>query len=107
MVRRSNWFSLLCLAFFGSSLLAMMGSAAAQTGFQSSNGRFTAQVPPEWNIAEDVDQGQVTFSHGNLSVSLGVAPTENGQTPPASGVLDGIIPQFKSQCRSAEVVKHG
>lgn len=97
MVRRSH----------SLSVLVLVGSAIAQTAFQSSNGRFTAQVPAGWNIAEDRNSGQVKFSQGNVSANLGVAPTDDGQTPPASEVLDGITQQFKEQCPSAKMVSRG
>lgn len=100
MVRQSH-------VILAGSLLVLVGAAVAQSDFRSSDGRFTAQVPQGWNIVEDRNSGQVKLSQGKVSASLGVAPTDNGQTPPASEVLDGITQQFKEQCPSTKVVNHG
>jgi len=106
MLRSLAVFLVVGIAVLGGSTFAVV-SASAQTTFHSSNGRFTAEVPSGWNIAEQADSGQVRFSRGNVSASLGVEPTDNGQTPRPDEVLDPSTRQLKAQCRSAKVVKHG
>src|ERR1019366_4376181 len=107
MLRGSPLSSVLRYAILGTGILAVVTCTSAQTIFRSSNGRFSAQVPSKWNIAEDQSSGQVKFSQGNVSASLGVERTDNGETPSAAEVLDGITQQLKDQCSSAKVVKHG
>jgi len=106
MLSRLAVFLVVCIAVVGGGALAVV-SASAQTAFRSSNGRFTAELPSGWNVAEQVDSGQVMFSHGKVSASLGVEHTDNGQTPPPDEVLDGITQQLKDQCRTSKVMKHG
>ena len=107
MLRGSPLSSVLRYAILGTGILAVVTCTSAQTIFRSSNGRFSAQVPSKWNIAEDQSSGQVKFSQGNVSASLGVERTDNGETPSAAEVLDGITQQLKDQCSSGKVVKHG
>jgi hypothetical protein len=105
-LRRSGRNRVLAVAIAATFIL-LAARASAQSTYKDPGGGFTVNVPAGWNAQKDAQSSQVTISKGTASVSFDIEPTDDGSTPPAKDVLDGIEKQIVQQCPKAEVVKHG
>jgi len=81
--------------------------ASAQTMYRDPGGNFTVDVPAGWHAEKHQESSEVTISKGNVSVSLEVAPSADGSTPPPREVLDSIEKQLLQECPEAELLLRG
>lgn len=81
--------------------------ASAQTMYRDPGGNFTVDVPAGWHAEKHQESSEVTISKGNVSVSLEVAPSADGSTPPPREVLDSIEKQLLQECPEAELLRRG
>ena len=81
--------------------------ASAQTMYRDPGGNFTVDVPAGSHAEKHQESSEVTISKGNVSVSLEVAPSADGSTPPPREVLDSIEKQLLQECPEAELLRRG
>ncbi|HUJ33219.1 MAG TPA: hypothetical protein VLY23_18200 [Candidatus Acidoferrum sp.] len=95
------------IALAAASLLLFAAGASAQTTYQDPGGSFVVSVPAGWHAERQQDGNGVTISKGDVSITVGADPTDDGSTPPPAEVLDSFEQQFTKQCPSPGTPQEG
>jgi len=86
-----------------------MNQAGAQTLYKDPAGAFTVMVPAGWQTQQQPGSGMVSFVNekAQASVSMGIVPGTEANTPTADQELEKIQSQFPQACPQAKIRDHG
>jgi hypothetical protein len=83
--------------------------AHAQTLYKDPAGAFTVLVPAGWQTQQQPDSPMVSFVNekSQASVSMGIIPGSDANTPTADQELEKIQSQFPQACPKAKIKQRG
>jgi hypothetical protein len=97
------------LAMLGLTAGLAQTQAHAQSLYKDPAGAFTVLVPAGWQTQQQPDSPMVSFVNekSQASVSMGVIPGSEANTPTADQELEKIQSQFPQACPQAKIKQRG
>ncbi|MGA3015873.1 MAG: hypothetical protein ABSF62_02055 [Bryobacteraceae bacterium] len=101
--------SIVTLAMLGLCAGLAQTQAQAQTPYKDPAGAFTVLIPAGWQTQQQPGSPMVSFVNekSQASVSMGVIPGSEANTPTADQELEKIQSQFPQACPQAKIKQRG
>jgi hypothetical protein len=81
------------------------GQATSDRLYSSPDGAFAIEAPADWELSQQQDSNELTFTKGEASVSVSTAETESGD--PVEQFLEFSKSLLRHMCPTAEVWAEG